>query len=485
MVQIPRSTPQQVNLNPSTAVREIPDLPNTGDMLAQAGKGIAETGGMVEKALSVAEQTKVQNQAAIKLADIQYRASEDPDFSPENQKKYHEEIDSTIQEASKGISIPQARDAFLSEASKDAYVQKIKVNQDFTRRQIDNGKAELIVYMDQLGKDFINTNSPEERKNIILKRDAKFEEMAQAGYIDRAFIAEQKIATQKNWDELWVNNVIINDTSTETGKSVVLNELLKGDSGAFAELDSAQRAEAIKKSRLKINENKQYGVERQVDNRLEILNQFANNKIKWEDADLINKITIADPDLGEAIKNGTKGSFAPADKEQYFDEAVRMVYKAGSAEAISTFLMNTLNASDNKRISADKLAILINAGVQRSKSLRKTEKNAARTLDPKQIEQDAAVQSILRYKNPIASGNNILMNFFNGINAGKDARTAHDEAINAETTRVNPMKMKFKGDGTDPIIQLPNGKMFQVTGFTSTGAPTGKIVNGKSKPSTK
>jgi hypothetical protein len=179
----------------------------------------------------------------------------------------------------------------------------------------------------------------------------------------------------------------------------------------------------------------------------------------------------------------SKGEYFPEEtKNEAYADLVKNVFSAGSKEEVSNFLVEALHASANKEISRDRLAIIVSAAQERAKSLPVGINDEPSTLSPQQNEIDAGVKSII--DNPFKNFNpgNMIDNFFKALGMGKTPQEAHSEAVKSEVNRTNPLSVKHK---VDDVITLPNGKLFQITGFTDTGSPKGKIISGKSNSNIK
>lgn len=245
MAKIPIARPQDITLSKDVQVGEnrvVKSQPgfNTGDILSATGQSLSEAGNMIEKAYSLAEKTKAQNILSVKLADIQARANNDPDFSPDTQRKYHEEIDASLREASQGISLQANKDLFLSEAKHDAEIAKIKVNGDILKKAIDQGKANLLVYENDLQNQYINSNSPGERQVAVTKYEQKIDEAVAAGYITTEDAVKAKLNRASKWGEAQVERDISIDPKS------TLEELQKGKEGVYIDLPETKRTELIK-----------------------------------------------------------------------------------------------------------------------------------------------------------------------------------------------------------------------------------------------
>jgi hypothetical protein len=261
MGKIPVVAPGNTIVSRETPMRQAPvsgvgNSFNAGDAISTIGKSIEESGAMLEKALLVGEQTKAQNILSQKIADIRSRAEVDTDLSPEKQKKYHAEIDKAVNDTSSFINIPYAKGLFQSEATKDAEVAKIQVNNSFTRRIIDNNKAEFVVAMDNTKNEYISSVNPQAKRNALLKRDQLLKDMVAGGYLSREDAAKQKIESDGEWPLAQVESDITREMATTLDDSYIYNQLKAGSKGVYSELPAEERTKALEKIQQKIRSNK-------------------------------------------------------------------------------------------------------------------------------------------------------------------------------------------------------------------------------------
>lgn len=273
---------------------------------------------------------------------------------------------------------------------------------------------------------------------------------------------------QKQTLENSVANDVANDPSTDVASSHVLAELKKGDSGAYSFLDSKSRSQMVNKSLEQINQNRKFHLDQTIDNRLGILKDFADGKITPQNSQqLINQLTVSDPKLGEAIKAATNSLFTPQDDDEAFSEATQQIFSASNREDIGNYIMNVLSTNANRDISRDRLAILVNAGIERAKGLKSQAVDGTPTQSPAQVGIDSAVKSLVS-SNPALSAPNMLINFFRELQNGSSPKEAHDTAIKTEITRTNPLYTKYKiGD----VITNSNNVSGEVIGFNDNGSP--------------
>lgn len=211
------------------------------------GEGISTGAETIERAQSLAERTKAENQLESKLADIQNRASQDPDVTPEKHKKYQDELDQARNEAASGISLPYNRSLFNYSAEHRTKVAKITVDNAFTKRTIDSAKAELTNFMDNQKNKYISTDNPLLRQNAILERDHKIDEMVNSGFMARNDAEKAKLAANKQWNEDKMAFDVNRDPYTAA------EELKKGEEGFYRGLDAKLREEYRVKAETRVN----------------------------------------------------------------------------------------------------------------------------------------------------------------------------------------------------------------------------------------
>ncbi len=442
----------------------------SGRMLSDFGSGIAEVAGMFEKAQALTEHTKAQNIFETKLMDIEQRASKENDISPQRRQGYLDEINSSLSESAKGVSMPGNRDYFTAQMGQRAKVGEAKLYSIFNDKAIDQGKAELTSFLDIQKQKYIQSTHPGELESAILERDSKLDAMANAGFITKEKAAEEKIKLNKDWAEAHINYAISTDPQG------ALNALQQGDKGFYAGVTPDIREKFVKEAQGEIVRRERLNTDilntQKVNNRFTSLEQIASGKFDWANVrNSINDVAKNDPELGEALQNVVDnqetGLLTKPDDES-FQNLVKGVFESKNPQAISEFLVNSLR---KENVSKDRLAILVNAAKQRAEGI-----NTA-----KQNEIDAGAKAILENKNKRFSIPDMLGNFFKGVFGGKSPQEAHTEAIKNEVTKTNTLSTQYK---VDDVIPLPDGGLFQITGFTTTGSPKGKKISGKPNSNT-
>ena len=107
--------------------------------------------------------------------------------------------------------------------------------------------------------------------------------------------------------------------------------------------------------------------------RFNAISQIASGKLNYANSgEAIRQMSISDPKLGEAMEAAVNsdGKYKPSSKEdKSYQKVVNNVFSASSQEEISEFLVEALQENANGAISRDRLAVIVNAAMQRSDSL--------------------------------------------------------------------------------------------------------------------
>lgn len=237
--KIPRydSSSNQLSTQPGPTID--PERASAGGRnLQKVGDTIGTVGDALTTAFSLAEKTKAENFLEKSLATIEEQAANDPDFSAARQKKYHDEMAKAAKDASTMISLPSARGLFESEADRRREISRIKVDAGFTKRAIDDGKAQMLTFLDMQRQRYVTSNNPLDKQTAVLERDKKIDHMASTGYLAREAAVELKQKLEKEWDLAHLNYDI------ETNPAFVSEELAKGDQGFYRGIDAEARVNA-------------------------------------------------------------------------------------------------------------------------------------------------------------------------------------------------------------------------------------------------
>lgn len=230
----------------SPAVKLDPGVAATqGKMYQVLGAGTEEAAQTLQKATSLAERTKAENHLETKLADIESRAAQDPDYSQQTHKKYQDEISAAKSEAASNITIPAERNLFTMSSRSD--IAKIKVNSLFAQKTKDAAKGELETFMSLQKDKYIKTNIMGEKQTAILEKDHKIDESVKAGFISREDAAKLKIKTNEDWNQAHLSYDV------NTNPEFALDELKKGEAGFYRGVAPDFRAKEMEKAQKRLD----------------------------------------------------------------------------------------------------------------------------------------------------------------------------------------------------------------------------------------
>ena len=144
-------------------------------------------------------------------------------------------------------------------------------------------------------------------------------------------------------------------------------------------------------------------LENKVVDRLDYIGRIANGTLPWENSsELIRGIATKDPELAEAMSKvfkSKKGYFAEDINNEAFQELAKSIFTAQDTEGISKFLLQALK--DNKNISRDRLAILVDAAREMAKELLLSVKNQKATT-PRRSFWNSAFDAVM-LSNPLTA----------------------------------------------------------------------------------
>lgn len=231
------------SLNPLDAAQIDPSIAATsGKMFIEVGKGMEDVASKLEAAHSLAEETKATNQLNSRVAEIKSRAATDQDYSEENLRKYHTELESAVNDSSSALTLPSAKSAFMSDAQSKTQIEKYQINEGFRKKMITDAKTQFDVSMTDMMHQYVTADNEAMKTNAILKRDTLIDRMVYAGFMTRPEAAQAMQDQQVKWDTAHVNY------DAEVRPDFALKELQKGDEGFYKGVSPEIRAEGIRRA---------------------------------------------------------------------------------------------------------------------------------------------------------------------------------------------------------------------------------------------
>jgi len=200
-------------------------------------------------------------------------------------------------------------------------------------------------------------------------------------------------------------------------------------------------------------EAEKFRLENRVADRFKYIGQVADGSLNWENStDTVRDIATRDPELAEAMKKvfeSKSGYLAEELGNEGFQSLANDIFKAKDTESISKFLVQALK--DNKNISRDRLAILVDAARERAKELPLSVKNQ-KTTAPKRGFWNSAWDAIM-LSNPLTAPFVLI----NTINRAKAENAQGEQILNIANDEIRKQRIK-----DNPVIAtLPvKGRLF-------------------------
>ena len=225
-----------------------------------------------------------------------------------------------------------------------------------------------------------------------------------------------------------------------------------------------------------------------VNNRFDVMNGIASGKINFANADdLINQVTSTDPDLAESMRSvfnqNAKGKqFRPAYNDRAYAQNIQNLFNTSDQKTLSDSLVQLLRQPN---LSKDRMAIIVNAAVNRSKTLpissdgQDPNGNNSPVFSPRQTAIDAGVKALGDFS--IKTGANdidLYHDYMKEVNSGKDPSEAYQAAIKNFAIRQSPQSVTQ--DEVANMVMTPEDAVKVIFPKTTTVYPN-RIYNPEKK----
>lgn len=472
MVQIQRILPPERTITADTGERQVSTPSAQGDIMRVYGQAMQGVGTMIRDTALVVEKTKAQNERDTRMAQIYQQAEQDQDISEERQRYYEEEISKIARDSSRHIKLPREKGLFELETKGASDIAKIRVGNSFIKKRANQGIVEAETYVNNKKNDFILAKTPSEKQKAIVERDIKIQELVKSGYIDPADATKQIEELNKNWAVSQVNYDIA--TNPEMAASLLEKKV-------YPNIDEEDRVKLLNISKDAILDKKR-NIEKanevnQIQNETNYLTKFSSGELSWNDIEVISddlrKGNISER-FGTAMLDviKSKGKYNPseADNENY-PNFIEQIYKSKDQKELNSSIYNLL--LDHKNISQDKMAILINGAVQRSKIIPFSYGEDG-AIDQKQKAVDSGALAVTEYgkRNQLETEDiaNIYEDYHKNIGEGLLPQEAYDKSIRANAIKKNPSILSIPVEGRMMIddqgnkaIVYPDGTYKEIT----------------------
>lgn len=472
MVQIQRILPPERTITDDTGERQISTPSASGDIMRVYGKALQGVGQTIRDAALVVEKTKAQNERDSKMASLYSQAEQDPDTSPERQKYYEEEISRISSESARHITIPRERSLFELETKGAGDIAKIKVNNSFTKKRIEQGRVEGDIYVNNKKNDFLLARTPGEKKRAILERDLKIQELVKGGYIDKADATKQIDELNKNWAESQVNYDIMTDP-------LMAHELLKSKS--YPNIDEEKRVELLAEAEQTIRQNTKQA---------ELMVKINQDQYEEQMAGMMADNTLNLENINDFRGKISEKAFLTAKKAISSSDKVDPQIKAESFNSLQDQYVNLAINSDNDKTSAslDKIAeFRVNVMEAMGKG-EITQENGQRFLKEVSVAFDQKAKEKVKKElgfwkslgnwadkyatNIEETKQRATEQFKKRVEAGENPESVTQDIIKNEQIAQNPARAQYQiGD----IIETPVGSVV-VKGFYPDGEPDVELI---------
>lgn len=444
-----------------------PDVAGISGRVTQIiGDALQDVAFKFAEAKSIEETTKADTEATRKINELELEASQDPDVW--SIPKYQERITKIKEEASTGISIPQARDRFQAEFEKDAIAADFNIRKILRKRQIDSMKASMLENIEALEESYLGAATAAEQMLVEFKRDKVINENVRLGVINKEAAFDFKEKTKKKWQESAIRNAIAVDAT------LAKEMLLAGD---FKDLTADETAKWISTADKKIKKNKKVAEElllqTQTQNEGDLLTKAINGEMPSDDvidAQARGEVSLQMAKTAQTIMLSLDNISTRKSDEKAFNKLIKeyLLVGDGDLEALRKLRINIGVAYSAGELTQDDASLIV-----------------SRTIDPltemesKKKQKNLFAMAVSMFTNwaevtsPSIETAVFLMTkeLINGIKNNKIAEeNIEEESLNIiEDAKkvVNPNRSQFK---IDDIVDTPAGPR-KVVGFDIDGEP--------------
>ena len=466
MAKIPLETGREQITRQPLAVRQQPGIFSTE--VARASQELAKTTAAVarqfEEAQSLAERTSANTKSLRAKGELllEAQSAKTIDDIAKFRSDYPNRISKIREEATKTITLPQAKNEFGRIFDRDA------VSFDFSIRKTlrGNQNSALEIILDEaelenrsryIAGDYVEQHISKTEQNL-LDVDAR-----NRGIITTKQLGERKIKRDKEWELAWVDHII------ETDAEDALAELKKGDDGIFSNVDVEDRLTKETKARTKMEKNKKVAEkltnERHTANEIDLTQKYFTNELFFEDI---------------------QGQFVSGDISQKYAVVLNTLITTPKAIDARTddaefgkLITSYLSLDESKLDDLRKFRVKV-LGLHAAGSLSRDDAQFLinKTVDPFTAQKaegkgflSATIETLRSWAEMVATPvSGMLSKFLNRVNEQSPEETiikASQDIIAEEQRAINPNRARYEiGD----IIKLNSGE-WKVVGYKDDGDP--------------
>ncbi len=321
--------------------------------VAKASQGLADTVAEVafqfEEAQTLKETTDATTLSKRRIAELQLEADTTDDIV-KFEKDYKNRVFKIREEATKGISLPQAKNDFNRAFERDSVVADFNTRSILRRRQVDAMKVTMLEGIDAL-------------KDNSLDRDTELEKLLAENTSKRVITGEQgfklREATIKSWQESDIRNAIASDA--ETAKRRIID-------GEFGELSASETADWLKAADTKVERNTEEAKKglniKQSENETAFTDKLLNNQLTVNEVQKGFASGTISPEMAKAYNNSitSPDSINAKTDDKIGNKLTDDYYTLDESDLDKkrAFMASVLNESANGNISIKDRDLLLN-----------------------------------------------------------------------------------------------------------------------------
>lgn len=455
MAKIPKIEPTGNQLTSSAPNQLLRTPPGPGAALATAGSGIESFGEKIKQAGLLAETTRAENQLSGRLDEIKRLAGSDTDMSEERRAFYDDQIDTAIAESGNHISIPENRSMFELQSQGKAEISRNYVHGTFMKKIVDQGKADLDIYLQNKRDEFIQAPSPAEKDLAISERNNKISEMTAAGFLSTADATTLTDTQDREWGKAQVEY----DISTNPEVAIQMLE-----QKSYPDVNEEDRADLLNKAKLaatkRIKDSQTRLQQDLIKNEANLIQGVATGKMTIDNITDISAAVAQKQIRPEVGKSAIRALLKPIDKydmkenDEAFVKLSEGIFAADNEKDMNDVLRDILNGFNSDDLSQRNMTLLIQTankmGAQAADVNKRVElfrSNYHRVSDwaeHNKVDKTALIKS-----------------YTDGINKEMSPEEAADTAIDNGIRMADPSYRAPKDNSktAQPVQLVPEGQM--------------------------
>ncbi len=461
-----------------------------GEALSKIGETLTKVGEKFQEIQDENQFTTAQVNTQKRLNSLYSNVQSNSDVWSAGDK-VQEEINKIRDEESAKIGNQLVKNRFDADFALRAMSYTNKIQDDIRTRQHEAMSGMAMDFISGEKENYYNAGTPADRVLALDNMNIKINEMVGRGIwnADKAQKFREELKTEIN--------VGLAASDMDLDPQATLIELKKGKEGAYPDIPHDERLKLTDRAETQIqkadriaekniiiaknkNESDNLNAYRQI---IQTKDGFTQNKLTTQLIDKVNKeadAKLIDSNFAVGLikaLNSPRTVNAKQDNATYEEIMTDIANRDLTATQIRTKI---LNAYANGKLTQGNVDHFLYMEKGSGDTTVFEDYLSEKDKKPKSNFWGTAWNLIKSTVFPISAVSSIMDSTAKRVQAegaiGDKIVDIAKEEIDKNVKLTNPNKTKYAvGD----YVPLPNGKLFKVSGFTPTGAPTGKIVSGQ------